>query len=91
MHQLIAQFSPEVTPMTLLVAYGPMGVMLAWFMWRFETMIKAFRRLSHQIEGMTKAMLVDVMSRPSTSAPTRKVATDLLAEMELRSSRPLSG
>lgn len=80
----------DVNPMTLLVAYGPMGIMLGWFMWRFETMIKAFRGLSHQIEGMTKAMLVDVMSRPSTTAPIRQAAGDMLADME-RVKRERSG
>lgn len=77
----------DVNPTTLLVAYGPMGVMLAWFMWRFEAMIKAFRGLSHQIEGMSKTLLVDIMSRPSTSATTRQVATDMLADMERKTDR----
>lgn len=80
---LLAQIA-DVNPTTLLVAYGPMGVMLAWFMWRFEAMIKAFRGLSHQIEGMSKALLVDIMSRPATSGPTRQVAADMLADMERR-------
>lgn len=81
MHSFLAQIA-DVNPTTVLVAYGPMGVMLAWFMWRFEAMIKAFRGLSHQIEGMSKALLVEVMSRPSTSPSTRQVATDLLADYE---------
>lgn len=85
---ILAQVAgPEVNPMTLLVAYGPMGIMLAWFMWRFEAMIKSFRGLSHQIEGMSKALLVEVMSRPSTTPATRQVATDMLADIERRGNR----
>lgn len=80
----LAQLS-EVNPTTLLVAYGPMGIMLAWFMWRFEAMIKAFRELGHKIEGWSKVQLVDIMSRPGTTATTRQVASDLLADMERRS------
>lgn len=88
---ILAQVA-DVNPTTLLVAYGPMGIMLVWFMWRFEAMIKAFRSLSHQIEGMSKVLLVEVMSRPSTTPATRQVATNLLADMERRGgSRPPIG
>lgn len=30
--------------MTLLVVYGPMGVVLAWFMWRMERLLRRFTR-----------------------------------------------
>ncbi len=86
---LIAQTAnslPDVNSTTLIVAYGPMGIMLAWFMWRFEAMVKAFRGLSHTIDGMTKAMLVEVMSRPGSTNAARQTASEMLSKMEQKDS-----
>lgn len=74
-----------VSPESVLIAYGPMGIMLVWFMWRFEALQGSFRSLSSRIDGMTKALLVDVMSRPTTGPNVRQAAGDMLAEMEARS------
>ena len=79
---------PDLNLASLLVAYGPMGIMLVWFMWRFETMVKAFRSLSHTIDGMTRAMLVDVMSRPGATTTVRRAATEMLNKIEERDLNP---
>lgn len=80
-----------------LVIYGPMGVTLAWFMWRAEKKLEevALRaekrsdqvmehlgRLSHRINGITKAMLMDVISRDNHHGAAKEAAQRMLVEME---------
>lgn len=84
---ILAQAVPPVNTETLLFAYGPMGVMLAWFMWRFETLLQEFRKLRHQIEGGMRATLVDVLSRPSSGPVAREYAQKMLAEIEAKDNR----
>lgn len=68
-----------------LFVYGPMGVMLAWFMWRFEALLKEIRTMSHRFDGMTRAILVDVVSR-ETSPIVRQTAQDMLTKIAARDS-----
>lgn len=83
---LIAQTgtSVDLNPTSVLIAYGPMGVMLAWFMLRFEKMIDAFKTLSHRIDGITRAMLLDVASRDGVGNHTKNLANEMLARIEAR-------
>ena len=69
-----------------LFAYGPLGVICAWFMWRFEAMVKEFRTLSHRIDGMTPAMLVDVISRGADNPVAKRTAEEMLGKIERRDS-----
>lgn len=81
---LIAQIAAETNPYSLLVAYGPMGIMLAWFMLRSE---RAMNNLAHRIDGMTRAMLVDTLSRDNVGHNTRKHAEQQLAKIEARDAK----
>ncbi len=45
---------PELDLTTLLVVYGPMGAMLAWFGWRLERTLERLRRSN---ELMARAIL----------------------------------
>lgn len=63
-----------------LYAYGPMGAVLAWFMFRSE---RAMNRLSHKIDGMTRAILVDTLSRDNCGPATRKLAQQMLDKSTL--------
>ena len=80
---LIAQtgISVELNPLNVLVVYGPMGVMLAWFMLRFEKMMST---LSHRFDGLTRAMLVDVLSRENVGHSTKKTAQEMLSKIAAR-------
>lgn len=75
--------SPTVA---ILVTYGPMGVVLAWFMIRGEAklqrVVDRIDVLSHRINGVTRAMLVDVMSRDSSGTQARKFAQEMLERAE---------
>lgn len=71
----------------LLVAYGPLGIICAWFMWRNEKLITEIRTLSHRIDGMTRAMLAETLGRENTTPGARKVAQDMLNRIESRESK----
>lgn len=79
---LIAQ-AGVVDPITGLYVYGPMGIMLAWFMVRHD---RAMNTLSHRIDGMTRALLVDTLSRDNVGDVARRYAEKELAKIEARES-----
>ena len=85
MIHLIAQTMPDVNPTSAIVIYGPMGAMLAWFMLRVEKLIGRVEVLAALIDGLTKAMLLDVVSREGIGIHTKEVARDMLGEIEARS------
>ncbi len=78
----VSTLVPEANPVSLVIIYGPMGIMLAWFMLRSE---KAMNTLSHRIDGMTRAMLVDTLSRENVGSSSRKLAEEMLSNIENRS------
>lgn len=78
----LAQATSVVEQHPLLYSYGPLGFMCSWFMWRGEKVISEIRTLSHRIDGITKAMLVDVLSRESCGPAARKAAKDMLDKVE---------
>lgn len=67
---------------TALLSYGPLGIITAWFMWRGEKLGGEIRTLGGRIETMTRAMLVDVISRESTGVHAKQQARDIMAEIE---------
>lgn len=72
----------ELSGSTILFAYGPMGVFCAFFMWLSPKMLGEIRNLSHRIDGMTKAMLADLISRDNSGPHTQKFAREMLAKLE---------
>lgn len=82
-----ATVNPEATIASILLAYGPLGIMVLWFMWRNEAQIKALNQLSHRIDGMSQVQLIDVISRESTGPYARKAAEDLLTKIASRNEK----
>jgi hypothetical protein len=76
---------PPVGLPELLIQYGPIGVVLAWFMFRMEPEMKAVRRA---IDRLTRAHLLDVVSRPGAAPAVRRLAKDLLSELNLAEKKP---
>ena len=68
-----------------LYIYGPLGIFCAYFILRGEKMgnivLKEMRSLSHRIDGMTRAMLVDVLSREGIGGHARLEAEKMLAKI----------
>ena len=80
---------------TALTSYGFPGFVCCWFMWYGQKLMKEHRDswketnaeikiLSHRMDGMTRAMLVDALSRESTGPATYKVAQDMLSKINVR-------
>lgn len=63
-----------------------MGIIICWFMFRGEAVLKEIRSLSNRIDGLTKAMLVDVLSRDNSGAhtQTRSIAQEMLSKIQAR-------
>ena len=84
---------PAAVPfLNALITYGPMGLMLAWVLMRGEKkldqVVERIDRLAHRINGITKAMLVDVISRDHYNGAAKEAAQRMLSEMEA-SQRPV--
>lgn len=84
MDTLISQLASDNS--TVLFAYGPMGVVLAWFMWRAERVFSILADLTHRIDGLTKALLVDMVNREDTGLATKRYATEAIAKIDARNS-----
>lgn len=86
---VVGQIGADISaPPSGLYVYGPMGIILTWFMWRYESRNEGLRKdirvLSHRIDGMSKALLVDVISRDTKGGAAKKFAEDMLSRMEIR-------
>ena len=80
---IIAQIASEIANASSpLYTYGPLGVFCAYFMWRGEGFGREIRTLSHRIDGLTRAMLVDALSRENIGPMARKFAQEMLAKIE---------
>lgn len=66
-----------------LLTYGPLGVITVWLMLREEKRDKTIRDLSHRINGLSKALLVDILARPIDST-TRQLAKEMLEKVEAK-------
>ena len=79
---LIAQVEAES-----LARYGILGCVLAWFMFRAD---KRLGGIEHKMAGLNRTMLIEILSRPTTSEKAKqmcrdelkKVAPDLAAEFQ---------
>lgn len=80
---VLAQFGagetmPPTYGQTLL---GMVGAVLAWFMSRNE---RAINRLTHKIDGLYRAHLLDTLTRPNVPAHAKRLAEQMLEEPERR-------
>ena len=78
----------------MLFTYGPLGIVLAWFMMRGESKLDRVAdrldRLAHKIEGVTRAMLADVISREDADSRAREIARNMLSELDAQRKDPPS-
>lgn len=81
---ILAQANELMATQPALYTYGPMGIMLGWFMWRNERLIPEIRTLSHRIDGLTKALLMDMISRDTSGPHTIQQAREALAKIAAR-------
>lgn len=71
-----------------LVQYGPMGVVLAWFLLRTETRLAAIERA---LDRMSRVQLLDLVSRTETTPVVKLQAQQLLKEVEAAQAKQGNG
>ena len=80
--QLLAQGDVAITS---LYTYGPMGLVLGWFMLRGEKVIIEIRSLRQCIEGLTRAILVEFVTRDDVGEHVKTYARSEIERMDLES------
>lgn len=78
-----------------LLNYGPLGLVCAWLMWKIdrlenklgETLGTKLGDLAHRIDGLTRAMLVDMTERESAGPRTRAYAQETIQKIDARLAR----
>jgi len=80
--QVAQEMANPTNPTNVLFQYGLAGVIIAWFMFEHKSFGKDIRTLSHRIDGLTRAMLVDALSRENIGPMARKFAQEMLAKIE---------
>lgn len=77
---------------SVFLTYGPLGAVCAWLMWRAEKteskIVNVLGDLAHRIDGLTRAMLVDMTERESAGERTREYARQAIAKIDARSAGP---
>ena len=92
LHLLLAQ-GEAIIAANPLYAYGPMGVILAWFLLRFEAFLKEsrqarteiiaeFHRYGHKIDGLRIALLTNTVDNPGASDNLRDFCRTEIARIE---------
>lgn len=81
---LMAQAAIEANP---LASLGIAGVVIGWMMWFFDKLRQEIKGLAHRIDGLTRALLMDLVSRDTTGPHAREMAREELSKIESRSTR----
>lgn len=84
MAAVIAQVAADTQP---LAQYGLLGAVLAWFMFHGSKLAGEIRSLAHRIDGLTKAMLMDMVNRDNVGFHTKQAARDSIARIEAREAK----
>ena len=91
----LAQVS-EGTP--ALYTYGPLGIITCWLMYRDEMRAKQVTKMEaqmsemhvdamHRIDGLAKALLMDMVERESAGDHVREYATEAIRKIDAREAR----
>lgn len=80
-----------------LLTYGPLGIITGWLMYRDEKRATQLRKheelesehridILHRMDGLTKAILVDVLERNS-SQQSKAIAREAIAKIDARTAK----
>lgn len=77
---VIAQVATDAVAGNPLYNYGISGLMLSWFMWRYEkhsaALLSEIRRVTHRQLGLEMSHWADIATRPDCPPIIRKHAED---------------
>ncbi len=78
---LISQVAADYQPFA---QFGLNGIMLGFFMYLMKDMPKDIRTLAHRVDGLTRALLVDMAERDSCGTHTKRYAREEIAKIDSR-------
>jgi hypothetical protein len=64
-----------------LINLGAVGAVLAWFLFRSESRME---RLESAVDRMTRAMMLELASRPDVSPAIKRQAAEIVEEIDLK-------
>lgn len=82
--QVIAQSAGEAS---LFAQYGLLGAVLGWFMYHGSKLPSEIRALAHRVEGLTRALLVDMSERESSGIHVKRHCRDEIARIDARNKK----
>jgi len=77
----IAQIANDYAP---LAPWGLLTAVLGWFMTQFAKLPGEIKSLAHRIDGLTRALLVDMVERDSIGIHTKNYARQEIAKIDAR-------
>jgi len=83
-HAIAQEFA---VPNSVLLGYGPLGFMVLWFAPRAERVLTKLADLAHRIDGLTRALLVDMVERESSGSHTKAYAREAIAKNDARNEK----
>lgn len=81
---LYAFFSQIASESPILFSYGPLGIMCGYLMIRGEKAFARIDALAHRIDGLTRALLMDMVQRDNVGRSTKDYARDAIAKIDAR-------
>lgn len=84
MNLLIAQIESATSSIPPLTAVGLLTAVLSWFMYQGAKLPAEIRTLAHRIDGLTRAMLADMMERESTGMKAKDYCRNEMAKIDAR-------
>lgn len=72
---------------SLLLAYGPLGVICGWFMLRFEVLVKEIRGYGHKIDGFRLALLATAATSEAASPSVRTLCNEEIARIKAQGAK----
>lgn len=88
---ILALLAQVVEANPALYAYGPLGIICAFFMWRDvardrerEMFMQTVRDVGHRVDGLTKALLVDMVNKENVGPKTKQYAVEAIAKIDAR-------
>lgn len=70
-----------------LASFGLAGIVIAWLFWFFDKLRNEIKLLAHRIDGLTRAMLIDLVSRDGIGIHAKAMAQQELEKIEARAKK----
>jgi len=79
-----AQVASDLQPVA---QYGLLGTVLAWLMYQTKDIPKDIKSLANRVDGLTRALLVDMAERESCGLNVKRYAREEIAKIDARTNK----